>query len=39
VINAVIDALRDYGVTHMDMPATPQKVWSVINGARRMAAE
>jgi hypothetical protein len=26
-------------VTHMDMPASPQKVWSVINGARRMAAE
>jgi carbon-monoxide dehydrogenase large subunit len=39
VINAVVDALKDYGVTHMDMPAAPQKVWSVINGARRMAAE
>jgi carbon-monoxide dehydrogenase large subunit len=39
VINAVVDALKDHGVTHMDMPASPQKVWSVINGARRMAAE
>jgi len=26
-------------VTHMDMPASPQKVWSVINGAHRKAAE
>ncbi|MBL8700620.1 MAG: xanthine dehydrogenase family protein molybdopterin-binding subunit [Alphaproteobacteria bacterium] len=39
VINAVVDALKDYGVTHMDMPASPQKVWSIINGARRAAAE
>jgi carbon-monoxide dehydrogenase large subunit len=39
VINAVVDALKDYGVTHLDMPASPQKVWSVINGARRAAAE
>lgn len=30
VINAVIDALRDHGVTHMDMPATPEKVWRAI---------
>jgi len=39
VINAVVDALKDHGVTHMDMPASPQKVWSVINGAHRKAAE
>ena len=31
VINAVVDALRDYGVTDMDMPATPEKVWRAIN--------
>ena len=30
VINAVVDALRDYGVRHIDMPATPQKIWSII---------
>jgi carbon-monoxide dehydrogenase large subunit len=40
VINAVVDALRDYGVRHVDMPATPEKIWSIINASpRRMAAE
>jgi carbon-monoxide dehydrogenase large subunit len=39
VINAVVDALRDYGVRHIEMPATPQKIWNIINGGRRMAAE
>ncbi|HVY15438.1 MAG TPA: xanthine dehydrogenase family protein molybdopterin-binding subunit [Rhodopila sp.] len=27
VINAIIDALADDGVTHIDMPATPERVW------------
>ena len=39
VINAVIDALKETGVRHIDMPATPQKVWSLINSGRRAAAE
>jgi len=39
VINAVVDALKDYGVRHIDMPATPQKIWAIVNGSRRMAAE
>jgi aerobic carbon-monoxide dehydrogenase large subunit len=30
VINAVIDALRPLGVTSIDMPATPKKVWQLI---------
>jgi carbon-monoxide dehydrogenase large subunit len=30
VINAIIDALRPDGVTHIDMPATPEKVWHAI---------
>lgn len=30
VVNAVLDALKDYGVTHIDMPLTPQKVWKAI---------
>ncbi|NNG04396.1 MAG: xanthine dehydrogenase family protein molybdopterin-binding subunit [Inquilinus sp.] len=39
-INAVIDALADYGVTHVDMPATPETVWRLIHGQRpRIAAE
>ncbi len=32
VINAVVDALRDWGVEHIEMPATPQKIWSIIHG-------
>ncbi|HEX4261959.1 MAG TPA: xanthine dehydrogenase family protein molybdopterin-binding subunit [Acetobacteraceae bacterium] len=40
VINAVVDALRDYNVRHIEMPATPQKIWSIIqSNAPRMAAE
>ena len=31
VINAIVDALSDYGVTHVDMPATPEKIWHLIN--------
>jgi carbon-monoxide dehydrogenase large subunit len=33
VMNAVLDALAPLGIHHMDMPATPQKVWAAINGA------
>ena len=32
VINAVVDALRDYGVEHVEMPATAPKIWSIIHG-------
>ena len=30
VINAIIDALRPLGVAHIDMPATPRRVWEAI---------
>jgi carbon-monoxide dehydrogenase large subunit len=30
VINAVVDALGSFGVEHIDMPATPEKVWAAI---------
>ena len=30
VINAVVDALAHLGVTHVDMPATPNRVWQII---------
>ncbi len=39
VINAVVDALKDFGVDHIDMPATPEKIWSLINTPARQAAE
>jgi aerobic carbon-monoxide dehydrogenase large subunit len=32
VVNAVMDALRPYGVRHADMPLTPGNVWSAIQG-------
>jgi aerobic carbon-monoxide dehydrogenase large subunit len=34
VTNAVIDALRPLGVTYMDMPLTPMRVWEAINEAK-----
>jgi aerobic carbon-monoxide dehydrogenase large subunit len=34
VMNAVVDALKPYGVRHMDMPATPELVWRAIHGSR-----
>ncbi|WP_416896416.1 MAG: xanthine dehydrogenase family protein molybdopterin-binding subunit [Minwuia sp.] len=40
VINAVVDALSHLGVTHVDMPASPSRVWRIINeAASRQAAE
>lgn len=30
VIAAIADALRDYGVTHIDMPATPERIWQAM---------
>jgi len=34
VLNAVIDAVSYLGVRHIDMPATPERVWTAINEAR-----
>ncbi len=34
VVNAVMDALRPYGIRHLDMPLTPEKVWTAIHEAR-----
>ena len=37
IINAVIDALwRNYRIAHIDMPATPQRIWAAIEEARLM---
>ncbi|MFM1815893.1 MAG: hypothetical protein RLZ98_2588 [Pseudomonadota bacterium] len=38
VINAVVDALKEYGVDHIDMPATTEKIWSLIAGRTTPAA-
>jgi aerobic carbon-monoxide dehydrogenase large subunit len=34
VVNAVMDALTPYGVRHLDMPLTPEKVWTAIHEGR-----
>ena len=33
VINAIVDALSDLGVHHIDMPATPERIWRAMQGA------
>jgi carbon-monoxide dehydrogenase large subunit len=38
VLNAVVDALAPLGVTHVDMPATPEAVWKAMQTAKAKAA-
>jgi carbon-monoxide dehydrogenase large subunit len=33
-INAIVDALAEFGVRHVEMPATPERVWQAIRAAR-----
>ncbi len=33
IMNAVLDALAPEGVTHLDMPATPEKIWQALQEA------
>ena len=35
VINAIVDALSEHGVKHIEMPATPPRVWQAIRSAKR----
>jgi carbon-monoxide dehydrogenase large subunit len=35
VMNAVVDALAPYGITDLDMPATPERVWRAIQEVKR----
>jgi len=37
VINAIVDALSDYGIRHVEMPATPERVWRAIEDAKAAA--
>jgi carbon-monoxide dehydrogenase large subunit len=34
VVNAVVDALSEYGIEHIDMPATPYRIWAAIQAAK-----
>ena len=38
IVNAVVDALSDYGIKHIDMPLTSERVWRSIQEAKTKAA-
>jgi carbon-monoxide dehydrogenase large subunit len=38
VVNAIVDALRPYGVDDVPMPCTPERVWRALRAARRGSA-
>jgi aerobic carbon-monoxide dehydrogenase large subunit len=38
VVNSVVDALREFGVTHMEMPVTSERVWRAISEGRARAS-
>jgi len=39
VANAVIDALSEYGILHLEMPMTPSRIWRAIEDAKREAGQ
>src|SRR5712692_2816631 len=39
VVNAICDALAELGVEHLEMPATPERVWEAIRDARAATRE
>jgi len=39
IMNAVVDALSAHGIAHLDMPATPARVWAAIKAATRKAPD
>jgi carbon-monoxide dehydrogenase large subunit len=32
IVNAVVDALKPFGVRHIDMPLRPEKLWKLMQG-------
>jgi carbon-monoxide dehydrogenase large subunit len=38
VMNAIVDALSPYGIKHIDMPVTPERVWRAIHEAKAQQA-
>jgi carbon-monoxide dehydrogenase large subunit len=38
VVNAVVDALSEYGVTHLEMPLTAERVWQAIRDGKARTA-
>jgi carbon-monoxide dehydrogenase large subunit len=39
VVNAIVDALAELGVEHVELPATPERVWRAIRDARERAED
>jgi carbon-monoxide dehydrogenase large subunit len=39
IVNGILDALRPLGVTDIEMPCTPMRVWKAIQGARPLTEE
>jgi aerobic carbon-monoxide dehydrogenase large subunit len=37
IVHAVLDALSPFGITHLDMPLTPSRVWTAIRQAKRQS--
>ena len=35
IIHAILDALAPLGIAHIDMPATPERIWRAIRQARQ----
>jgi carbon-monoxide dehydrogenase large subunit len=33
-VNAVVDAMADFGIEDIDMPVTPERIWKAIHTAR-----
>jgi carbon-monoxide dehydrogenase large subunit len=38
IVNAVLDALAEFGIKHIDMPLTPERVWRAIQDAKAKVA-
>ncbi|MEN9709247.1 MAG: hypothetical protein RIQ68_1655, partial [Pseudomonadota bacterium] len=36
IVNAVVDALKVYGVDDIEMPVTPLRIWQAIQDAKQM---
>ena len=38
IVNAVVDALSSYGITHLDMPTRPEKIWQILKSSNGSGA-
>jgi carbon-monoxide dehydrogenase large subunit len=37
VVNAIVDALSEFGVDHIEMPATPERIWRAMHGKPQLS--